>query len=542
MMDSEALPFDVVLLDENARVLFAHGGIAGARRSPDGGLASIVREQPPLAEILDRLAGESRATGRPSEATAWIEPGEQRPRSCRVSLIPVSGTGAVRFLVLLEDRSGAARREMQLAVLRRTVDRLAGTFDLDRLLFSILTGVTAGPGLGFSRALLFLVDEPSETLRGRLAVGSTTRDEAERIWEEVSRKNLGLDDLLAAYDRGARDSKLEQLVQGLRLPLGGDDALGVCWRERRPVVVADAKSDPRVSPRLAEIWESGGFVAVPLVGRDRVFGVVVADRQWMDRPITSEDVELLRLFGAQVGIALESTEAHRRAVRSEKLAAVGRISAKLAHEIRNPLAIIGGFADALRREGPSSRNFDRNLEIVVGEVRRLETLLRDVNVFTRVASPRFEPVDLNALATETLEQVSAVAARDGRRVRFESDLDATVGEVRVDPAQMRQVLLNLLANAIDAIAATDTEGVVRVVTRREETRVRVEVHDTGPGIPPEETSKIFEPFHSTKPSGTGLGLPISAQILEDHDGSLVVRSEPGRGTRAVATLPSTPRS
>jgi signal transduction histidine kinase len=106
---------------------------------------------------------------------------------------------------------------------------------------------------------------------------------------------------------------------------------------------------------------------------------------------------------------------------------------------------------------------------------------------------------------------------------------------------MRQVLLNLLTNSVEALSASGADGVVRVITRRDASRVRLEVHDDGPGIPPEEASKIFEPFHSTKPRGSGLGLPISVQILEDHGGSLVIRSDPGRGTRAIATLPCSRR-
>ncbi|MBI1852688.1 MAG: GAF domain-containing protein [Planctomycetes bacterium] len=540
-MGPKTLPFDLLVLDAGGRVLVAHGGsVVRDIASPGCELRDAFGGQPLLGDILGSLLDEARAAGRLADTVVWLGASGSPDRCCRVSVVPLTTPGDAQFLAVLEDQSRETQRDLQLGLLRRIVDRLAASFDLDRLLFSILTGVTAGHGLGFSRALLLLIDGAGEALVGRMAVGATSREEALRIWSDIDRKNLTLDDLLAVYDRdrGHVDTTLNQIVRSLRIPLEGNDVLGACLRKRGPIVVDDARTDSRVHPHLAEIYESGGFVAVPLLGRDRSLGVLVADRQWSDKPIASNDVEVLRLFGGQAGVALDSAEAHRRALRSEKLAAVGQISAKLAHEIRNPLGIIGGFADGLLREGPSSPHFERNLRIVVDEVRRLERMLRDVNAFTRLSVPRLENLDLNALAVDAMEQVAAVSAREGGRIRFETELDATMNCVSGDPAQLRQVLLNLLQNAVEAITATGTDGIVRVVTRREPEKVRLEIHDTGPGIPPETMAKILEPFHSTKPRGTGLGLAISAQILEDHGGSLIVQSDPGGGTRAVATLPA----
>ncbi len=539
----KTLPYDLLVLDAESKVLFSHGGfVLRDETFEPRDLPDLFQDWPLLAGILRSLLAEARDTGSPASTVVWLGASGAPDRCCRAAVARLHVSGDAKYLGILEDQSRETHRDLQLGLLRRINERLAGTFDLDRILFSILTGVTAGHGLGFSRALLFLLDESTggDVLTGRMAVGAATREDALRIWAEIDRKNLRLEDLLDAYDRKRRvgDESLTHEIQRISISVPDDLVLGACLRERRPILVDAGCVDPRVNPQLKACYGADRFVAVPLLARDRALGVILADRQWSSRPLAPEDVAVLRLFVGQAGMAIVAAEAQRRAVRSEKLATVGQLAAKLAHEIRNPLTIIGGFVRTLLRDGPSSPHFARNLQIVSDEVKRLEGMLSDVKDFVRPVTPRAEPVDLNSLVKTALDQVAAVTD-PGARIRFEADLGPLGDPALVDPAQMRQVLLNLLRNAVEAIEARGDEngGLVRVRTRRDRGRIRIEVEDDGCGVPAESLSRLFDPFFSTKSRGSGLGLSVTARILEDHGGSISARSEAMRGTTMIAVIP-----
>lgn len=216
-----------------------------------------------------------------------------------------------------------------------------------------------------------------------------------------------------------------------------------------------------------------------------------------------------------------------RTLRSEKLAAVGTLAAGLAHEIRNPLngalLHVTFLERALRRSGADADSQDA-VKLVGGEIRRLSALVKDFLVFARPNPPERRPSSLNAVCLKVLSVVKADAAIGN--VRVEPDLAAVDPVAYVDPEKIEQALLNLMRNAIDAVASTGGGRVV-LRTRRQPRMAVIEVEDEGPGLPGPD-APIFDAFYSTKPHGTGLGLAIVHRVITDHNGTIDVESRPGR--------------
>ena len=205
---------------------------------------------------------------------------------------------------------------------------------------------------------------------------------------------------------------------------------------------------------------------------------------------------------------------------SERLAVLGKMAAHISHEIKNPLMVIGGFARQLLKD--AAQNPEKNLEklrIIVDEVKRLEDFLVEVGSYAKFSEPQKRPGDLNALIQETCQRLEP-SLRESN-IELVLQLDPDLPEIPFDPGHMRQVLLNIAKNGIEAMEAG---GTLTITTGRQAGRIFVEISDTGSGIPPEVREKIFQPFFSSKAKGSGLGLAISQK-------SNCPASEPQKGTQ-----------
>lgn len=226
---------------------------------------------------------------------------------------------------------------------------------------------------------------------------------------------------------------------------------------------------------------------------------------------------------------------YQRRVEEQKLAAMGTATARILHQIKNPLQTILLHADLLQDRAVASREESRReiCQAIVGEAQRLSAMLSELSVYAAGSRRRMslEPLPLHQL----LGQLAANAQRDGRLQVDASRLaEATV---LADVYYLRQALDNLLSNAADAMEGR-TPARLTLSLERQEEWVAVGVEDTGPGIPPERMESIFQPFVSTKSKGMGLGLAICREVVEGHGGRLEVRSEMGVGTRFTLLLPA----
>jgi len=252
----------------------------------------------------------------------------------------------------------------------------------------------------------------------------------------------------------------------------------------------------------------------------------------------------------------ELKRAHEHALHTEKMASIGKMAAVLAHEINNPLSGILTYAKLLRKwidrqekdrpetEHPEKNSDGRNrhqeicdsLDLIASESRRCGDLVKNLLTFSRTTPMNLQPTNLNQVIERSLRLVQHQL--DLASIQVQPQLDPDLPQILCDAAQIEQVILALVMNAMDALPQG---GNVWIVTSfsREQTCVRIVVRDDGMGIPPDILSRLFEPFLTTKETGrgVGLGLAISRSILERHSGSIEVESEVGRGTTFTVSLP-----
>jgi two-component system sensor histidine kinase HydH len=268
--------------------------------------------------------------------------------------------------------------------------------------------------------------------------------------------------------------------------------------------------------------------------------VIVEDR--VRDAYSPDEVGLLESLAAQVGVVIQNSIAYQRMQERDRLAAIGLMAARLAHEVKNPLGAIKGAAQLLAEPGPgadvdpSSREF---LGIILEEVDRLDRVVGSVLDYARPTKGNPGPVDVNGVVRRTI-QILASARNDLTQIELE--LTEDVPRVRVDAEQLRQVLMNLVRNAIQAM---NGRGTVVVATRTRPPPfgnlppwAELSVSDSGPGISQKVLKNLFVPFYTTKNQGTGLGLAISERIVSNAGGTIEVHTHEGAGTTFTVVLPA----
>jgi two-component system sensor histidine kinase HydH len=228
----------------------------------------------------------------------------------------------------------------------------------------------------------------------------------------------------------------------------------------------------------------------------------------------------------------ELLESQERLLRSERFAAVGEAAAYVSHEIKNPLMVIGGLAGQVGRRFRDDPAVQEKLRIIQNEARRLESFLGELRDFLRPVEPRRQKVDVNQVIHEVKALMADAVKEKG--VSLVERLDSNLPAIEADPNQLKQVLLNLVKNALEA---TDKKGKIRLSSGAQDAQVWFAVQDTGKGMPEEVLEKIFHPFYTTKDKGTGLGLAVINKIVTDHHGTITVDSLAGSGSTFTVRLP-----
>ncbi|HEY3294188.1 MAG TPA: PAS domain S-box protein [bacterium] len=447
-------------------------------------------------------------------------------------------------------------RVMELQVLSEVSDALQSAVDLQSVMGIALTGVTAGKGLGFNRAFILSYDKLNNELRGEAGLGPRTAEEAGRIWGELAAKGLSLSEILEEMIRSFPEDADTSFEFARHFVVTLDNEQNVfarAIRNREAIRVDTGVEDAHLPGEFVALYSPPEFAIVPLVTRDDVMGVLLVDNLFTRRRIRDDDLHRLKLFANSAASAIERSRllislerrlheltlanqdlkvSRDRLIKTERLSAIGEVAASVAHEIRNPLTAIGGFARTVYSSlGDNDKN-RRKLEIILEETDRLEHMLSSLLEFTRPAVPRFTELDLNALVMQTVHFMGQEINPNSVHVAYK--LDPQIPRVWADGQQIRQVLLNVVRNALQEMPRG---GTMTFESSESDGEVQVAVHDTGPGITPDILDKIFEAFFTTKPSGSGLGLAICSQIMRNHNGRLEAYSRAGEGATFVLTLP-----
>jgi PAS domain S-box-containing protein len=224
-----------------------------------------------------------------------------------------------------------------------------------------------------------------------------------------------------------------------------------------------------------------------------------------------------------------------RALQNERLVSVGQALSYVTHEVKNPLVVIGGFARFLLRGDSIQGEERKKLDIIVKEVQRLEGLIEEIQDFTKPLRLEKEQIHLAPFLREVGEALALLGdSETSPQVGFSLEVEGDP-VIIVDPGRLRQVILNLVKNAVEAIG---DRGKVMVRAWQDAGSVAIKISDTGEGIPPERLGEIFQPFVTTKRGGSGLGLPLCRKIVRDHGGEITISSQPGEGTQVKLSFPS----
>jgi signal transduction histidine kinase len=294
------------------------------------------------------------------------------------------------------------------------------------------------------------------------------------------------------------------------------------WRGAAAAAILDCAVN---APMIAQHW-----IEWPLDAKDQIVELSIfsaagliagylADRERAHRRNLEQTRQKLE------GVYLELRENIAIMKKAERLSAVGQLAASLAHEIRNPLASISGAAGILRRGAAPKEYQEDSLDIIQKESQRLNKLLTGFLNFAKPRSPRMQRTDPDAILISVASLASHAAELS--QISLVHTAIAQCPEIECDPEQLKQVLLNLVINAIEASPAGSQ---VRLHTLVEDSRIFIEVEDKGSGVSEEITDRIFDPFFTTKPKGTGLGLAISSMIIAQHGGTLSFHSNVHDGT------------
>jgi len=398
--------------------------------------------------------------------------------------------------------------------------------------------------------MLFTVNVRAGVLQGMLGIDHESAplvlpsDDLQEGW--------GTPRLDAAVCAGQRATAFSQSVVKHRLALAADDnALAQACLERRLVLVENPEAEPPGGRRLAAEFALSSYACAPLFGREEPFGVLLVDLEGEDQLPSAERLRFLELFTRQAMAALENARllhrlegAHRelrevqeQLLQGEKLAVLGEMSAQLAHELRNPLVSVGGFAQRLVKLDLGNERATEYAAIIAREVRRLEEMLGNILAFSKKQPIRLEPCNLNDLLGEALELEAEL--RQAAGINLMLDVLMPLPELLGDCRQLRQVLLNLLSNAARPCPGRDADRARRPLhpARKGWGIDRGRRHRWG--IPADIMRNIFNPFFSTHPKGTGLGLSLSHRVIEQHHGEIEVLNGVA-GARFIVRLPLRP--
>lgn len=367
--------------------------------------------------------------------------------------------------------------------------------------------------------------------------------EASTVYELDEEKS----ELFIRIARGAKKESVEKIKFEL-----GQGISGHVVQTGQPMVIQDVRKEKRFSPKFDRItgFRTRSMICVPLILRGKTIGALQVLNKKSGDLFTQIDVELLTSMSQQIAVAMENAKLYRRLekrfelnarelktaqdklILSERLVAMSHLVQGVAHEIRNPVTTIGGFARRIKKILKKDPEVDKYLSAILEESERLESLVRQVHEYTSVLAATFALDDIRATLHEVVNKFEPIAQQQG--VSLVTKIDESLPLTRMASAQIMTALSNIMENALEAMP---NGGELVLEAKQRNSQLFIKILDTGYGIRQEYLNSVYDPFFSSKTHGAGLGLAVVYQIVKNHDGEITIQSQEGKGTSVAIQLP-----
>jgi len=353
------------------------------------------------------------------------------------------------------------------------------------------------------------------------------------------------------FIRVARGEKKDS-IKKIRLKLG-EGIAGWVAMTGEPMVVQDVEKEKRFTRKYDDMsgFKTKSLICVPLKFRDRPIGAIQVFNKKNQEPFQQADLEILISLSQQIAVAMENAKLYRRLqekfeltadelktaqeklLRTERLAAMGNLVNGIAHEIRNPITTIGGFALRIKESASEDNGLQKYADIILSETRRLENLVKKVNEFLEVQSSAIKPGNIDPVIDGLLSKFRPMAEKQG--VQLDVSMQNNLPVADLDPQQISTALSSIMENALEAM---NHGGKIELTVETEEDGfLKILLKDTGAGIATEDLDSVYDPFVTSKPSGIGLGLTMVYQIIKNHSGEIEITSKKAEGTSVIILLP-----
>ncbi len=430
--------------------------------------------------------------------------------------------------------------------------------ELDTVLQSILVGITAEEGLKFNRAFLLLFNATNTELQGKMAIGPHCKADAGRVWDAIKQENLHLGDILNNISISCMDddAELNTIVQGLKI--AADDHAHVLIQactSRSSIHVQKGLADKQpVARNLLNNLQEDTFIVTPLFSPTKSLGVIIADNFVTTHPISTDDINSLEIFASQASLAIEHSHLYQTMqnkitelenvtqeleknkdllVDAERYSVLGHMSAQLVHAIRNPITSIGGLARNLTKKITDEKNL-KFLDRMIRESSKIESTLDDLGSFVDEAKPEKITQPLYPLIRKSVMLYYGPMKKQS--IDYQLDLPSPDPELFIDSKLIRQMLLHLIKNGIEAMPAG---GTLSISCNQKDEKIVITIEDSGSGIDNSNLKRVADPFFTTKTYGTGMGLTLVEKIVAEHHGLFSLSYNDKHGMVARIALPET---
>jgi len=471
-------------------------------------------------------------------ATPLITGGELRGILCAIK--PQENGFPDVDVKLIEDFAGRAaiainnallkaqqeRRIGQLKALSRISTRIQAATDPETMLLLALTGITAKQGLSFSRAMLFQVDESKNLLSGRMGIGAVTAEEAGKKWEEVEQKQFSFDDHLNRAEKSDKDMNepLNRLIRKISIPIEPESgAPALCLLEKRTILVSDTSNDPLTNIYLAETLEMSSFVAVPLIAKKDILGVLIVDNRFLPyEEIEKEDVQILEAFATDVALITHNANLLQ-------LNAWRVFSATAAHSIGSHVRDISGALTWLESDLEQLKGREKVQPFIDRMEDAIFGMQKQVRQFMELSQPKsleFKPLDIKKIINDAIESSNL----DKEELELVLQIDEKLPVFKGDEQALLSVFMEIIDNAVYEISKSKKhEKKLEISVCNKSPYLCIKFVDTGPGIPSADKNRIFNPFFTTREDKNGNGLSFVKTLIESHSGTIREKGIYGEG-------------